>query len=1456
MAHYPQVYFIFLFGKYFITIYLFVEVPCELIFRRTFQSSVTFGSRPQSVATADLNNDNQVDIVVLQIGANAFGILFSNSTNGTFSELQIYSTRSNSLPSSIAIADLNGDTYKDLIISKYGANSLTIYSNNQGKTFAEKKNISLGTSRPVFVRTSDLNNDNQTDIVVVNDGTYTIGVLLSQGNFSFKNIDLYSTGYDSKPVALAIDDLNKDTFMDIVVCNLGTDNIGIFYGKGDGRFENQIIYSTEHQSQPTSVVIVDFNDDTYLDIIVSNNGTNNLGIFLNNRNGSFQSQIKYSYLTPTYTQSLTSGDMNNDNYADILLVDQINNQFHVLLGTGNGSIFLQTTYDGVDKSEPYAIAVDKFNDNNRLDVVVTNFGTNEIVVFEDYSHNVSMRGKYYLDGTATYTGSFLLDDFNGDDLVDIVSYTNKDLFILFGQSDGTFKNKRLFNIGDQSSVQSLVHADLNNDNKSDIVITDIYSDRIIIFLGDGNGNFNQFQSYSTGENSDPCSLVIKDINKDKQLDLIVVTKATSTIIVFFGFGNGNFMAQDAFSIGDNLSPVVIVVEDFNNDTNEDLIVLLSYGHFMIFLGNGDGTFNYFTAYQIHYDGGSTSMTVSDYNSDGYLDLFITDPLYNLIRVYAGRADATFNYTITFTPGAQTQPYSMYITDMNGDQYVDLVISLYRLDTIVVYFGNQRGTFGSPKGYSTGTGTQPFGISVYDLKHDGKLEIIVALIGQGSILVFSEYSTAAFDNEIHYSMDSPPQPYSANVADFNGNNQIDIVVGNTGLDQLEILFDFYMNTNENKLIYSLDTNAFPRHVITCDFNNDGHTDIINVNTNLNSISLIEGYGDGTFGEQVKYSTGTKSSPYFIASQDLNNDSRIDLVIANEGGDNIGIYYGFNFNSFQDQMIYQPADPHSNPMAVALSYFNDDQYLDIVTALPDTATLGILFGNGDGTFSEMITCFSFESTVSPWGIATNDLNNDSHADLVVGDTALNMIYILFGDGTGSFQFAFSYSTGDGSYPIGVDINYLNNDSLLDIAVVNAFTNNVLIFFGNTDGSFVQGADLSTGDQSSPNSIQTIDLNNDKLIDILVANMDLNSVGVFYGLGDGKYEEQATSSIEIGSLPIGTAVGDFNQDNQLDIVTINWNGNGISILLGYPNKTFSSPTSFSTGQGSSPSAIKIRDMNNDEYLDIIVSLYGTSNVVVFYGLGDGTFLLGKLQSTGTNSAVWALDVGDFNSDSYFDIVVANMQTKNIGIFISDNFDPFGSLTTYSTGDGSQPHSVAIADCNNDHRMDIIVTKYGTNSIGIFLAAADVGRYNDMIDYSTGTDSAPYGVTTTDLNNDGNIDIIVANSGTNEILILLGHGNGSFADGLRYTTGSLSNPYSVAVSDFNNDTMIDISVANYGASNIFILYGLGDGNFINQTSYGFGYQYHPASVVVSDLNNDKLVDMVIAATGTDHVETMVKMC
>ena len=230
-------------------------------------------------------------------------------------------------------------------------------------------------------------------------------------------------------------------------------------------------------------------------------------------------------------------------------------------------------------------------------------------------------------------------------------------------------------------------------------------------------------------------------------------------------------------------------------------------------------------------------------------------------------------------------------------------------------------------------------------------------------------------------------------------------------------------------------------------------------------------------------------------------------------------------------------------------------------------------------------------------------------------------------------------------------------------------------------------STGVGSTPYMITVGDFNNDHQLDIAVANFDTNSIGIHLGYGNGTFENKITVSTGT-SRPIWINVADVNNDTVLDLFAANYGTDSISLIYGCEDGTFSSPIIYSTGYDSLPSVVVAGDLNNDNHSDLIVANYGTDNVGVFLSCCKGTLEQQIILSTGVQSRPHSVVLGHFNDDNKLDIAVANSGTNNIGVFLGYGDGTFTNQTTYSTGT-NVPLFIGTADFNNDHRLDLFITK-----------------------------------------------------------------------------------------------------------------------------------------------------------------------
>lgn len=345
--------------------------------------------------------------------------------------------------------------------------------------FLNQTTYTTGTgSTPNAIAVVDVNGDSRPDMILANQGSNNVGVLFNAGNGTFLNQTTYSTATGSSPNAVAVVDVNGDNKPDIVVVNGALNNVGVLFNTGNGTFLNQTTYSTGASSSSNSVAVVDINGDNKPDIVVTSSASNNVGVFLNAGNGTFLSQTTYSTGTGCAPRSVVVVDMNSDNKSDIVFACQSLNYIGVLSNTGNGTFVNQSIYSTGTGSSPRSVVVGDVNNDNKPDIVVTNGALNTVGV-------------------------------------------------LLNAGSGTFLNQTTYSTGTSSSPRSVAVGDVNNDNKPDIVVTNIGLGVVGVFLNAGNGTFFNQTTYSTGTGSTSRLVVLVDVNNDNNLDILVSNQGAS-----------------------------------------------------------------------------------------------------------------------------------------------------------------------------------------------------------------------------------------------------------------------------------------------------------------------------------------------------------------------------------------------------------------------------------------------------------------------------------------------------------------------------------------------------------------------------------------------------------------------------------------------------------------------------------------------------------------------------------------------------------------------------------------------------------------------------------------------------------------------------------------------------------------------------------------------------------------
>jgi hypothetical protein len=321
---------------------------------------------------------------------------------------------------------------------------------------------------------------------------------------------------------------------------------------------------------------------------------------------------------------------------------------------------------------PQAVVTADFNNDGKLDLATSNYddatGDGTVSVLLGNGNGSFQPARTF--ATGPYPFSLASGDFNADGEIDLATANsgggeNNDVSILLGNGDGTFADAVGLNVSDAYSW-SIASGDLNADGKLDLVVTsedEFVGGYLSVLLGSGDGSFvaTTYGPYD-GQLLSP---VLADVSNDGRVDVTVANWQANTIKVFLGDGEGNLQEFSDFPTGyvDSYGPDSIAVGDFNTDAVPDLVTTSSDGIVSMLLGSGDGTFQ--TARSFAFDGAG-SATAIDVNGDRKLDLVVINRTSaGAVSVLLGDGKGGLSTTpITTSTGGS--PSSLVMADFNGD----------------------------------------------------------------------------------------------------------------------------------------------------------------------------------------------------------------------------------------------------------------------------------------------------------------------------------------------------------------------------------------------------------------------------------------------------------------------------------------------------------------------------------------------------------------------------------------------------------------------------------------------------------------------------------------------------------------------------------------------------------------------------------------------------------------------
>ena len=494
-------------------------------------------------------------------------------------------------------------------------------------------------------------------------------------------------------------------------------------------------------------------------------------------------------------------------------------------------------------------------------------------------------------------------------------------------------------------------------------------------------------------------------------------------------------------------------------------------------------------------------------------------------------------------------------------------------------------------------------------------------------------------------------------------------------------------------------------------------------------------------QLEFTSSTYGTdgygPVSVVAGEFNGDGEPDLAVANWFSDNLAVLPGSAAGAFGAARTF-PTGEGTFPFSVAAGNFNGgpngDQYPDLAVASIFTGKVWVLLGSADGTFGDPT---GYDAGFTPFSVAVGEFNGDDDPDLAVADQASGSVSVLLGDAGGAFGAPATYATDAG--PSSVTVGDFDGDEHPDLAVANQFWGTVSVLLGNADGTFDAASSFDAG--QDPNAVAAADFDGDQRLDLAVTDYSLGRVLVLVGVGDGTFGAASEVSSIAGSGPAAVAVGDFNGDQDPDLVIANQLTANVSVLLGdTDDASFSGPNNVGVGDG--PSSIAVRDFNHDGKPDLAVANVNSNDVTVLLSTNQAPVATDDAYSTAEDTPVTVAAPGVLGNDSDPDSTTLTAAVVTGPSHGTLTLNPNGSFTytpaansndtvtfTYRASDGTAQSNLATVTITvtavNDAPMVTVAAggACGTNdrSGTVNLTVGDVESAATALTLSVGSNSNP---------------------------------------------------------------------------------------------------------------------------------------
>lgn len=610
---------------------------------------------------------------------------------------------------------------------------------------------------------------------------------------------------------------------------------------------------------------------------------------------------------------------------------------------------------------------------------------------------------------------------------------------------------------------------------------------------------------------------------------------------------------------------------------------------------------------------------------------------------------------------------------------------------------------------------------------------------------------------------------------------------------------------------------------------------------------------------------------ITAADLNGDGAVDLAVTSQGADAIAVFLQSSAGTFPTSPNFSLSGipilaPMTNPVAVRAVDVDGDGDLDLLSANQGSNNFSVCLQVAPGVFATQLLSLGL-GVSGPVDIAAGDFNGDGRTDFVTANTSGNNLTVFFQLLAGLYLPLPSLTLGGAattSSPTSVASGDVDADGDLDIVCASAGSNRVSVFLQTSPGNFPSAPSYSIGGAGitpSPSSIALGDVDGDGRLDIAVASLTASHVSLFLQTSVGTFASTPDVVLASTNGPVGprqVKLADVDGDGGLDVLSVDSNDELSIFLRDRISGTFPSQAISIDGGGvlSGPRQVATGDFDGDGTVDVAVTNETAGNVALFMQRGGGAFSSTVADLTRGNASdspgASGIAIADLDADGDLDLAVAAPTSSSIVTYAQWSPAILGAQPRQTIGSSAATLGVSAlyaADLDGDGRIDLISANTGAGTLSVFTQQPD-GLFPVLPSTTIGggTLVGVNGVLAADLNADGRLDLVCSNPTSNDFAVFVQSAGGVFAAAPTQRVGGAgvtNGAHRVIAADVDLDGDLDLVTANRTQNTITAFAQTSPGVFAAAPTWSVGSGAAtpgPRSVVALDIDRDGRIDLASA--------------